>query len=183
MSLITVASPARAARIPTVTWADGYSDAFTEHHPALLRLAYLLCGHQQRAEDAVADAFAATYPRWKRGAVDDIGAYLRWAVVNQVRGGIRRRVVERRYASRRPPAPAVASFEQGAVNAQALRWALDQLPARQRAAVVLRYYADLSEADAATALHCSLPALKTLSSRGVARLRELLDQPDDRGAD
>lgn len=179
-SIRTVPVPARAARLDPVIWADEYAAAFTEHHLVLVRLAYLLCGEKEWAEDAVADAFAATYPRWKRGAVSDVGAYLRWAVVNQVRGGIRRRIVERRHAARRPPACPVPSVEQRAVNGQALRWALDQLPTRQRAAVVLRYYADLSVADAARALDCSRPTLKTLSSRGVARLRELL--ADDGGS-
>ena len=179
MSLITIPPSAHQARIRVVFTEDEYSAVFTEHHRTLLRLAVLLCDQQEWAEDAVAEAFAATYPHWKRGAVDDVGAYLRWAVVNRVRGGIRRRMVERRHEAQRPAAPSFASFEQGAVNGQALKWALGQLPARQRAAVVLRYYADLSEADAARALRCSLPAVKTLSSRGVARLRELL--ADDGG--
>ena len=181
MSLITTPPSAHPARIRPVFLEDEYTAVFTEQHRTLLRLAYLLCGEREWAEDAVAEAFAATYPRWKRGAVDDVGAYLRWAVVNRVRGGIRRRMVERRYQAQRPSTPPFASFEQRAVNGQALNWALGQLPARQRAAVVLRYYADLSEVDAARSLHCSVPALKTLSSRGVARLRALL--ADDGGRD
>lgn len=161
-------------------WAGGFASVFAEHRTSMLRLAYLLTGHHQWAEDAVAEAFAATYAQYRKGRVDDVGAYLRRAVVNEVRGTIRRRVVERRYLtgqSRREPA---STFEQGAADHEAIWLALQRLPARQRAAVVLRYHLDLPEAGAADALGCTLPAIKSLTSRGLARLREILQEGGER---
>ena len=162
------------ASMTAVAQTDDFSAVFREHHAPAVRLAFLLCGDQQWAEDAVAEAFAATYVQLGRGRVDDVGAYLRRAVVNQVRGGIRRRVVERRYAARLVPPARSGSFEEGAADRDAIWVALRRLPTRQRAAVVLRYYVDLSEAEAAAALGCSLPAVKSLSSRGLQAMRALL---------
>jgi RNA polymerase sigma-70 factor (sigma-E family) len=179
MSLVAPVEGRSPVDMVPITTAEEFSAAFAGRHRAAVRLAYLLCGDLQWAEDAAAEAFAATYLQWKRGRVDDVGAYARQAVVNQVRGGIRRRIVQRRHqAELRGPALS-GSFEQQAVDRAALCAALLRLPARQRAAVVLRYYADLTENQAATALGCSLPALKSLTLRGLERLRQVLDDGGD----
>jgi RNA polymerase sigma factor (sigma-70 family) len=132
---------------------DGYGELFARTHVRLVRLAFLLCGDERRAEDSVAEAFARVYPRWRRGGLDDADAYLRRAVVNQLRSGWRRLLVERRHA-------AAASGDERGQLAHAdrsadhgeLLWALAQLTHRQRAAIVLRFYEGLKETEVAEAL-------------------------------
>ncbi len=161
-------------------WADGFAGVFAEHRRSLLRLAYLLAGDHQWAEDAVAEAFAATYVQYRKGRVDNVVAYLRRAVVNEVRRGIRRRVVERRYLAAQPRREPSWAFEEGSADHQAIWLALRRLPTRQRAAVVLRYHADLPEAEAAEVLGCTLPAIKSLTMRGLDRLGQLLQEGGER---
>lgn len=161
-------------------WADGFAGVFAEHRRSMLRLAYLLSGDHEWAEDIVAEAFAATYVQYRKGRVDNVVAYLRRAVVNEVRGGIRRRVVERRYLAAQPRREPSWAFEQGSADHGAIWVAVQRLPARQRAAVVLRYHLDLPEAETADALGCTLPAVKALTMRGLEGLRQLLREGDER---
>src|SRR5579862_1163660 len=79
--------------------AASFAEVFARHYVPALRLAALLEGDPTRAEDAVCDAFARVYGRLRRGGVDDVAPYLRRAVVNSVRGGWRRRQVERRHVA------------------------------------------------------------------------------------
>ena len=76
---------------------DAFARLFASEHASVLRLAYVLTGDGGLAEDVVADAFAAMYPRWKSGKVDDPVAYLRRAVVNQIRGRFRRNTTRRKF--------------------------------------------------------------------------------------
>ncbi|MCZ7529709.1 MAG: hypothetical protein M5U31_04820 [Acidimicrobiia bacterium] len=78
------------------TRAEEFAAVFAEHHQEVRRLAYALCGDWARADDAAAEAFARTWPKWRRGKVDDVRPYLRRTVVNHVRGRWRRRATERR---------------------------------------------------------------------------------------
>ena len=75
--------------------ALGFVDVFHAHQAAALRLAYLLTGDAGLAEDVVADAFARMYGKWRRDHINDPRAYLRRAVVNQIRGGYRRTATRR----------------------------------------------------------------------------------------
>lgn len=141
---------------------------------ALLRLAVAMCGDRDAAEDLVADAAARTWIRWERGRVDDLPAYLRRAVVNGAKNRFRRLRVERREAARRRGDDrghrgATADVDDRAVVLPLLA----RLPVRQRAAVALRIVADLSEAQTAEVLGCPVGTVKSLTSRGLARLREL----------
>jgi RNA polymerase sigma-70 factor (sigma-E family) len=159
---------------------DGeFADLFEQHRAPALRLAFVLCGDASAAEDAVAEAFARMYPRWRARGVDDPAAYLRRAVVNQVRGGFRRLAVRRRHdATLRPPEP-VPSGDDRYAEQQRLRVALLALPPRQRAAVALRFLDDCSEAETAALLGVSTGAVKAYTSRGLDRLRDLLDDTHD----
>ena len=156
---------------------DGFSELYAAHHAEAVRLAYLLCGHQERAEDAVADAFLKVWRAWKRGGIDNPRAYVRRAVVNSVNSRFRRLALERREAERRtgdlrgPEHP-----EERLVERDELVDALARLPNRQRTAIVLRYWADLSEADAAEAMGVSPGTVKSSLSRGLGRLRELVER-------
>ena len=80
--------------------ADAFDVLYAEHAQRALRLAGLLCGHRERAEDAVAEAFVKVLPKWQAGDVEDFWAYLRSAIVNEVRSGHRRRGVADRWRHR-----------------------------------------------------------------------------------
>lgn len=170
-------------RIPTVqehhvtaTTGASFEAVVRDCYEDLLRLAWLLTGDRHEAEDAVAEALAKTLRRWDATRIDDPAAYLRRAVVNEVNSAFRRLRTRRAHQERRrgDDRGARAADEQLA-DADAVGRALARLPARQRAAVVLTYYEQLSHAEAAAALGCSVGAIKSNCSRGLDRLRRLLD--------
>lgn len=102
-------------------------------------------------------------------------AYLRRCVVNRSRSVLRRRAVtERHQGDREPVAPSAESLTLRRWEAQHILACLRRLPARQREALVLRYYADLSEAEIADAMRVSVGAVKAHTARGRARLRAML---------
>lgn len=163
--------------IVTVPDTDDFSALYAAHHAEALRVAYLLCGHRERAEDAVADAFVKVWKAWRRGDIDNPRAYIRRAVVNQVNSRFRRLALERREAQRRTGDDrGERSGIEGIDDADELVAALDRLSPRQRSAIVLRYYLDLSEADAAEAMGVSVGTVKSSVSRGLERLRALVGQ-------
>ena len=154
------------------------TELFTVHYTGLVRLATLLLRDQSVAEEAVQDAFVSLHRRWRK--LRDPGsaaAYLRTSVIHNTRSIQRRRSVAARHPDDRPLD--VPSAEVGAlrgVAGTAVVEALRRLPARQREALVLRYYADLSEAEIAEAMRISRGAVKSHASRGMAALRETLEQ-------
>jgi RNA polymerase sigma-70 factor (sigma-E family) len=154
------------------------------HQLELVRLATLLTGDQQAAEDIVQDVFARVYPRWytltDRGS--DPLPYIRASVVNGCRSAHRRRGVARRLgaaheALARPPD--VDSAEDAVLLSEHRREvlrALARLPGRQREALVLRYYLDLSEAEIAAAMGVSRGTVKSTISRGLAALARAIGE-------
>lgn len=152
--------------------ADCYDD--------LLGLAWLLTNDQQWAEDAVAEALAKSLRRWRKRPFDNPPAYLRRAVVNEVNSAFRRLRTERRHREHRhgDDRGQRADTDQLA-DADAIGSALAKLPKKQRTAVVLMYYHDLSQAEAAEVMGCSVGAVKSNCSRGIGRLRALLDGTGD----
>jgi RNA polymerase sigma-70 factor (sigma-E family) len=161
------------------TAEDRLTELYTAHYRSLVRLAAFLTGDRDNAEEVVQDAYVKVHGSW-RGLrePDKAEAYLRTAVVNVSRSRLRRRQVA---AKHRPePLRDVASAESSAmrtVQREAVLQALHQLPRRQREAVVLRYYGDLSEAQTADAMGCSVGAVKSHTSRAMAALRPLLEDP------
>ena len=150
----------------------GFAAVFETHRRPALRLAYVLTGNANEAEDVVAEAFARMYPHYLSGKIDDPGAYLRRTVVNVTRGRFRRLATRRNYeAGRRRGEPVVASDDEAVVARDSLRLALASLPPRQRAAVVLRVIEDLSEAETAEMLGVSVGTVKGYVSRALERLR------------
>ena len=144
---------------------------YVEHYPAAIRLAYLLTGRREDAEDLVQDAFvrlAARY-RYLRDA-EAFPAYLRRTIVNLHTSKLRRLRVER--GAIRDVAPAGAASIPDIAGRDQLWHAVLELPARQRVAVVLRYYEDLSERESAEILRCSVAALKSLVTRALNTLRQ-----------
>src|SRR5688500_2350708 len=104
-TMVRVTTPPRPAAMTR------FDEAVALHHAQLARFAYRLCGDASRAEDAVAEAYVRVWPRWKRGQVGELYPYLRQAVANQVYGGHRRRLLERREAERRRPESSGPGFE------------------------------------------------------------------------
>lgn len=148
---------------------------FDRHYAELSRLAYLLTGEADTADDLAADALLALWHRWDRvRAADHPVAYARGVVANLARTKIRSAVRERRrialFWSQREEKtenPDVA----GVVDVQS---ALRRLPFRKRACVVLRHAFDLSEKDTALALGVSVGTVKSQTSKGMAELQKLL---------
>jgi RNA polymerase sigma-70 factor (sigma-E family) len=149
----------------------GFRDYVTARSRSLLRTAYLLTGNRADAEDLVQAALAKTYLAWNR--IEDRSAldgYVRRAMVNTHISWWRRRRLEE-YPTDEIPEQAVADPTGTSDLADTLRRAVDRLPQRMRAAVVLRYFEDMTEAEVAAALGVSLGTVKSTVSRAVAKLR------------
>jgi RNA polymerase sigma-70 factor (sigma-E family) len=151
---------------------------YSLHYRALVRLAAMLVRDIATAEQVVQDSFAALRDGWDR-LVDtqNAVAYLRQAVVNRSRSVLRHRTVAGQNLRHAPPdlppaeRGARAFLEQPAVAA-----VLRDLPERQREAIVLRYYADLSEAEIAATMRISRGAVKSHTARGMSALHAALEQ-------
>jgi RNA polymerase sigma-70 factor (sigma-E family) len=150
---------------------------YSTHYRSLVRLAALLVRDVATAEEVVQDSFLAMHGAWRRLRDNDKAlSYLRQSVVNRSRSVLRHRVVVDRNAPK--PAPDMPSAEQGALTSLERREvvsALRSLPARQREALVLRYYGDLSEAQIASAMGISRGAVKSHTARAIAALRAVLE--------
>jgi RNA polymerase sigma-70 factor (sigma-E family) len=149
----------------------GFREYVTARSHSLLRSAYLLTGNRADAEDLVQAALAKTYLAWDR--IEDrsaIDGYVRRAMVNTHISWWRRRRLEE-YPTDELPDLAVADQTGDSDLADTLRRAVDRLPQRMRAAIVLRYFEDMTEAEVAEALGVSLGTVKSTVSRAVAKLR------------
>jgi RNA polymerase sigma-70 factor (sigma-E family) len=153
-----------------------FEEYFRGRAPALLRTAYLLTGDRHLAEDLVQDALARTHRAWRRlRDVDHADAYVRRAMYHlQISVWRRRRVAELLPGQLPEGYSTGTDHASTAVQRLALRQALLALPVRQRTAVVLRFLEDRSEADTAEIMNCSVGAIKSHTSRGLARLRQLM---------
>jgi len=149
------------------------ADLYARHVPSAIRLAYLLTGDRQQAEDLAHDAFVRCVGKFAHlRAREAFESYLRRAIVNLNTSGLRRKRSERAWLAREGAAEVGRTSSIPDVGAKEDLWrALSTLPPRQRAALVLRYYEDLSEHDTAAVLQCSLAAVKSLVARGSEALR------------
>lgn len=169
MVTVTRGAPARTEHA-----AGGLEELYRRHVDDALRLAYLLTGDRSSAEDLVQDAFVKVLGRFHdlRNR-DAFWWYLRRTIVNLSNSYFRRRRVERAWLERQRP-DAAAPHGPDLEERDRLRTALMTLRPEQRAAVVLRYLEDLSEADTAEALGRPIGTVKSMVSRGMDRLREEL---------
>jgi RNA polymerase sigma-70 factor (sigma-E family) len=164
-----------------VTVADGdeaLAALYAAHYRALLRLAALLLDEPAACEDVVQEAYVRVHRSWRR--LDDQNkalAYLRQTVVNLARSTLRRRLVAQRLTPR-PPSLTTNDASYATVERDALIRALRTIPRREREAVALRYFADLTEAQTAEAMGCSVGSVKGYTSRGLARLGDRLKEGD-----
>jgi RNA polymerase sigma-70 factor (sigma-E family) len=149
-----------------------FSDFMHGRWSQLVRLGYGLTGDVQLAEDLAQTAFARVYASWGRvRRADDPDAYLRKIVVNANRTRFRKVRVPEMLTDAVPDLVAVADGSDQRHQRDALVAALMQLPYGQRAAIVLRYWLDLTETQTAAILGCSVGNVKSQSSRALAKLR------------
>jgi RNA polymerase sigma-70 factor (sigma-E family) len=172
----------RAAEQDAVRAADqdavrGTAALYAAHYQSLVGLAVLLLRDVATAEEVVQDSFVAMHANWRR--LRDSGkalSYLRQCVVNKSRSVVRHRIIVDRHALQL--LPDMPSAEQGAMallERSAVVAALHELSDRQREAVVLRYYAEFSEAQIASAMGISRGAVKSHTARAISALRDVLE--------
>jgi RNA polymerase sigma-70 factor (sigma-E family) len=153
-----------------------FRDFVAARSTALLRTAYLLSGDWGAAEDLLQVALTKTYLAWRRlGHIEAVEPYARRVLVNTVTSWWRRR-----WHGERPtevlPERAVSDGLDARLERDALWWHVKELPARQRAVLVLRFYEDLSEVDTAVLLGVSVGTVKSQCSRALAALRRSLGE-------
>ena len=170
-----------AAADATGASVDQLTETYQAHYRSLLRLAALLLDDLSSCEDVVQEAFIRVHAARRRvREPEKTLAYLRQTVVNLSRSTLRRRILGLRLLPK--PMPDMASAEEGAYDAlerDQLRTALRGLQRRQREVLVLRYYADVTEAQVAEVLGVSVGSVKAYGSRGLAALRVLMESSHD----
>ena len=179
------------AVVPFATADMGWSadravlELYAEHYRSLVRLAAVLVRDTPTAEEIVQDAFVAMHGAWPRLRDEQKAlAYLRQAVVLKSRSVLRNRVVVGPSLQTGPPArPGAAHDALVALERDSVRATLRDLPDRQREAIVLRYYADLSEEEIAAAMGISRGAVRSHTFRGMSALRAALERDTSQPAD
>ncbi|MFD7131946.1 SigE family RNA polymerase sigma factor [Streptomyces sp. NPDC059894] len=191
MPVIAPMPAARPARIPgqrdgadhtedgvaAGTTVDHLTETYRAHYRSLLGLAALLLDDTASCEDVVQEAFIRVHSARKRVRdPEKTLAYLRQTVVNLSRSALRRRILGLKLLSK--PMPDMASAEEGAydqLERDSLIKAMKGLQRRQREVLVLRYFADMTEAQVAETLGVSLGSVKAYGSRGIAALRVAME--------
>ncbi|MFX0539353.1 SigE family RNA polymerase sigma factor [Ornithinimicrobium sp. Y1847] len=152
------------------TTDPGYRDFVLSRQDGLRRAAVLMCGEQAQAEDLLQEALVALAERWE--SVDHPEAFVRRVIYRQRVSWWRRR--RREVVVDAVPERGVGDGSEGRARDAEVREALRHLPQRQRAALVLRYFEDLTEAQTAEVMGVAVGTVKSLSHQGMARLREEL---------
>lgn len=162
-------APLECREDPNLT-RDGFDDWLPAVAPRLHRTAFLLTGDWALAQDLVQDACAVTWSKWSSISAPAAEAYTRTVMARAAAARWRRRW-RGEVPHARPPEHAATDPWEHVDRRESLRTALLELPPRQRAVLVMRFYDDLSEADTAAALGCALGTVKSATSRGLAALR------------
>jgi RNA polymerase sigma-70 factor (sigma-E family) len=164
---------------------QAFADFVAARSAALHRAAYLMVGDAQLAQDLVQEAVTKTYVAWPR--LHDarnhaqVEAYARKAITTTAIGWFRKKSWGERTVEHLPEGTE-AGYADGVDQRSWLWQALQELPVRQRAAIVLRYYDDLTEAQTAEAMGCAVGTVKSQVSAGLTKLRDRLGddvQPND----
>ncbi|MGO8959898.1 MAG: RNA polymerase sigma factor [Streptosporangiaceae bacterium] len=159
----------------TMDRAAAVSALYAGHALGLIRLAHIMLGNRQAAEDVVQEAFIGLYRRWSH--LDEQAkalGYVRSSVLNGCRSQLRRRPTVALDGSDGPP---VTSAESAVLTAEERReviGALRCLPARQREVLALRFYLDLPDDQIATAMSISRSTVRSAAHRGLAALGRAL---------
>lgn len=152
-----------------------FADFVRANTPSLLRTAYLLTGSAGAAEELVQDTLVRLYPKWHRVAAADFPlSYVRRALSNSFINQRRRPASSEILFDELPEHVTPGSSERSRFDDRDhLGRLLQQLPERQRAAIVLRFYDDLPDDEIAAALHARPGTVRSLISRGLTTLRAL----------
>jgi RNA polymerase sigma-70 factor (sigma-E family) len=154
---------------------------YEQHLGRAIALARLLTGDDHVAQDVAQEAFIRTAGRFAHlRQPDAFGAYLRRTVVNLCHARLRRLRLEREWVRRQPREESVSAPAFDPDDRVTVWHAIEALPWRQRAAVVLRYYEDLPQPEIAQLLRCSVGAVESLLSRAMATLRSAVTEEDVR---
>lgn len=155
---------------------QAYVEYVTARQPALRRSAYLLAGDWHRADDLVQETITKLYTRWRRiSAVDNVDAYVHTMLVRTFLDEKRLRWAGVKLLAQPPDRTGVPAVDDD--TRLTLRDALDKVPPRQRAALVLRFYCDMTVEQTAEVLGCASGTVKSQTSHGLAALRRLLATP------
>lgn len=138
---------------------------------ALLRYAHVLTGDRARVEDLVQDALAGLYRHWSRVGHQNPEGYARRAILHGYLGRWRR-IGRWEQLDAVTPEPASPDPADGVAERDVMRRVLAELPPRMRAVIVLRFYEDMTEAQAAAALGVSVGTVKSTTSKALGRLRK-----------
>jgi RNA polymerase sigma-70 factor (sigma-E family) len=153
-----------------------FSEFFASQYARLCWLGCALTGSPAQAEELAQDALVRTWWRWRLvGRPKDPASYARKVLVNRHRSLLRRAATEARSLARRGPEE--LALPAGDERAMVLWQAVQALPVRQRAVLVLRFYEDRTEAEVAQLLGLSLGTVKSRGHRALARLRDQLGSP------
>lgn len=158
-----------------------FRDFYGAQATRLKRLALALTADPREADDLVQEALLRAYRSWSRIREEDPGPYVRRTLANLHRNSLRRKVVERRHL-RVVKAEVAPSHDDGVEHTLRVAAALRHLSPIQRAAVILRYYDDLSQADIARILDRPIGTVKSDLHRALRRLRPLLDEEGSQAA-
>jgi RNA polymerase sigma-70 factor (sigma-E family) len=145
---------------------------------SLIRLAYIMLGDLQSAEDVVQEAFCGLYRRWDR-LKDHSGAlyYVRASVLNGCRSALRRRAVRRRMLAHQPAADSAEAVVLGGEEREEVIRALGRLPHRQREVLVLRFYSELSDEEIARVMGIRQSTVRSAAYRALETLGRALAEP------
>ena len=157
----------------TARGPERFAQLYSQYAPAAARLAFLLTDDRQLAEDITQEAFVKVLGRYADlRSQAAFHAYLRTTIVNLARGHFRKLRVERSWLERQKATDVERTASQPEIEMGDDLWRrMATLPYRQRVALVLRYYEDLSENETADVMHCSSGAVKSLIARAMATLR------------
>jgi RNA polymerase sigma-70 factor (sigma-E family) len=184
---VTESAPILRALGGAVNASDGeqFDEFMASRWPGLVRLAFGLTGDRWLAEDLAQTALASAYAAWWRvRRADDPDAYVRRILINASKSRFRRnRVSERTGGPDDLPDPAVEDPAAEVGERSALLAALAQLPPRQRAVVVLRYWEDLPDAQVGALLGCSAGTVRSQAARALAKLRASAELADAESGD
>ncbi|HEV7193162.1 MAG TPA: SigE family RNA polymerase sigma factor [Jatrophihabitantaceae bacterium] len=161
---------------------QGFAGFVRTNTAALLRTAYLLTGNSSAAEELVQDTLVRLYPKWHRVEAADVQiAYVRRALTNTFLNERRRPSSRELVVDVMPEFVDQRDVMQQVADRDEVWSLLGELPDRQRAALVMRYFHDLPDAEIAEALECRVGTVRSLISRGLATLREhqTREGPDD----
>jgi RNA polymerase sigma-70 factor (sigma-E family) len=153
--------------------APDFDEFYVVLRPRLVQTAYAVCHDLGVAEDAVQNAFAKAYSRWRRiSRLESPEAYVRKMALNEVLNARRLAKVRREVTHAVPPEKVAVDSHDSTGTHGDLWQAIRALPPRQRAVLVLRYYEDLSERQIADVMGCSPGTVKSQASAAMATLRQ-----------